>query len=233
VIQVNGTPGAAQKMASASTPIKPTRKEDAMKALLPVLLAGTLVAGMAPVAHAADTGSWVVHFGAHVVDPKSDNGQLAGMKASIGSDTQPTISAEYFFTPSLSAEVLAALPFKHTIRLDGQKVATTKQLPPTIGINYHFMPDAKISPFVGAGVNYTRFFNTRGTGVLDGASVKIDNSWGPAAHAGVDVQLAPRWLFTADIRWIGISGDVHVNGTKVGTAKVDPWVYGVSVGYRF
>ncbi|WP_329742223.1 OmpW/AlkL family protein [Dyella sp. A6] len=204
-----------------------------MKALLSTLLAGTLIAGMLPVAHAADAKSWVVHLGAHVVDPKSDNGHLAGMKASIGSDTQPTISAEYFFTPSWSAEVLAALPFRHTIRLNGQKAATTRQLPPVIGVNYHFLPDAKISPFVGAGINYTRFFSTKGAGLLEGAHVKIDNSWGAAAHAGVDVQLAPRWLFTADIRWISISGDVHVNGTRVGNAKVDPWVYGVSVGYRF
>lgn len=204
-----------------------------MKALLPALLASALVAGLVPVADADDTGPWVVHFGAHVVDPQSDNGHLAGMKANIGSDTKPTVSAEYFFTPTWSAEVLAALPFKHTVRLDGQKAATTKQLPPTVGINYHFLPDAKVSPFVGAGINYTRFFSTKGAGLLDGAHVKIDNSWGAAAHAGVDVQLAPRWLLTADVRWIDIGGDVHVNGANVGKATVNPWVYGVSFGYRF
>jgi len=204
-----------------------------MKALLPALLASALAAGIVPAAHAADTGPWVVHVGAHVVDPQSDNGQLAGMKASIDSDTKPTISVEYFFTPSWSVEALGALPFKHTIKLDGQKAATTKQLPPVIGVNYHFLPDAKVSPFVGAGFNYTRFFSTKGAGLLNGAHVKIDNSWGAAAHAGVDVQLAPRWLFTADLRWISIGGDVHVNGANVGKAKVDPWVYGVSFGYRF
>ena len=95
------------------------------------------------------------------------------------------------------------------------------------------MPDAKVSPFVGAGINYTRFFDTRSTGALSGNSVQIDNSWGVAAHAGLDITLAPNWLFTADIRWMNIGSDVHLNGIRVGKATIDPMVYGVSFGYRF
>lgn len=203
-----------------------------MKALLPLLVTTCLGLGAVTTAHAADD-AWIVHFGAHVVAPASNNGQLAGMKADISNDTKPTVSLEYMFTPSWSVDLLAALPFKHDVRLDGQKMVTTKQLPPTLGINYHFMPDAKVSPFIGAGINYTRFFETRGTGALQGANVKIDNSWGAAAHAGLDVKLSPNWLFTADVRWMNLGGDVHVNGANVGKAKVNPLVYGLSFGYRF
>lgn len=203
-----------------------------MKAALPLLIAAALAAASVSTAR-ADDGNWVVRFGAHVVDPASDNGHLAGMKASIGSSTRPTGSIEYLFTPNWGVEALAALPFEHEVKLDGQKAARTKQLPPVIGVNYHFMPDAQVSPFVGAGLNYTDFFDTKGRGLLQGAQVKIDDSWGAAAHAGVDVRLSPRWLFTADVRWIDIRGDVHVNGANAGTAKVDPWVYGLSFGYRF
>jgi Outer membrane protein W len=208
-------------------------KDSHMKSPLPLFIAAALAVGAASAAHAADADSWVVRFGAHTVDPQSDNGRLAGMKAGIGSDTKPTASLEYLFAPSWGVEVLAAVPFKHEVKLDGQKAASTKQLPPVLGVNYHFMPDAQISPFVGAGINYTRFFSTKGEGLLQGAKVKIDDSWGAAAHAGVDVQLSPSWLLTADVRWIGIKGDVHVGGANVGTAKVNPWVYGVSFGYRF
>ncbi|MDE1893527.1 MAG: OmpW family protein [Pseudomonadota bacterium] len=202
-----------------------------MKTMLPLLVAAGLGLCVANPAHADD--NWIVHVGAHVVDPASNNGTLAGMKASVGSDLKPTVSLEYLFTPSWSVDLLAALPFSHDVRLDGLKAATTKQLPPTIGVNYHFMPEATVSPFVGAGINYTRFFDTKGTGPLTGTVVRIDNSWGAAAHAGVDVTLAPNWLFTADVRWIDIGGDVHVNGANVGKAKVNPLVYGVSFGYRF
>lgn len=203
-----------------------------MKAALPLLIAATLATGTVSTAHADDNG-WVIRFGAHVVDPQSDNGHLAGMKASIGSDTKPTGSIEYLLTPNWGIEALAALPFEHEVKLDGQRAARTKQLPPVLGVNYHFLPDAMVSPFVGAGVNYTDFFDTKGKGLLQGAHVKIDNSWGAAAHAGVDIKLSPRWLLTADLRWIDIEGDVHVNGADVGTAKVNPWVYGLSFGYRF
>lgn len=203
-----------------------------MKAALPLLIAAALATASVSTAR-ADDGNWVVRFGAHVVDPASDNGHLAGMKASIGSSTRPTGSIEYLFTPNWGVEALAALPFEHEVKLDGRKAARTKQLPPVIGVNYHFLPDAQVSPFVGVGLNYTDFFDTKGRGLLQGAHVKIDDSWGAAAHAGVDVRLSPRWLLTADVRWIDIRGDVHVDGANVGTAKVDPWVYGLSFGYRF
>ncbi len=202
-----------------------------MKALRPLLVATGLGICVASPAHADD--NWIIHVGAHVVDPASNNGTLAGMKADIGSDLKPTVSVEYMFTPSWSVDLLAAVPFKHDVRLDGVKAATTKQLPPTLGVNYHFMPDATVSPFVGAGINYTRFFNTHGVGPLQGTVVKVDSSWGAAAHAGLDIKLAPNWLLTADVRWMKIAGDVHVNGANVGKAKVNPLVYGFSFGYRF
>ncbi|ODU66341.1 MAG: hypothetical protein ABT16_01920 [Rhodanobacter sp. SCN 65-17] len=205
-----------------------------MKASVIALAALTLAIG--PIAARADSSEsspWVVRVGVHTVNPKSDNGTLAGMKATIGSDTQPTFSLEYRFDPHWSADVLAALPFKHAVRLDGTAAATTKQLPPTVGVQYRFMPEAAVSPFLGVGINYTRFFETRGVGPLQGAHVSIDSSFGAAAHAGLDFRINERWLATADVRWMRIAGDVHVNGTRVGKATVDPLAYGLSVGYRF
>ncbi len=203
-----------------------------MKAVLPLLIATTLAIGAVSVAH-ADDNDWVVRFGAHVVNPQSDNGRLAGMQASIDSSVRPTGSIEYLATPNWGFEALVALPFEHEVKLDGQHAARTKELPPVLGVNYHFMPNSTVSPFVGAGINYTDFFDTKGDGLLQGAHVKIDNSWGAAAHAGVNITLSSRWLLTADVRWIDIKGKVHVDGADVGTAKVDPWVYGLSFGYRF
>lgn len=203
-----------------------------MKRVLPLLVAATFATCAVQAAQAQDD-NWVLRFGAHVVAPKSHNGNLAGMQASIDNDTKPTASIEYLLTPNWGFDALAAVPFEHDVKLNGQLAASTKDLPPVLGVNYHFLPDSRVSPFVGAGVNYTRFFDTKGKDLLAGAKVKIDDSWGPAAHAGLDVTLSPRWLFTADVRWISIRGDVHVNGANVGRAQVDPWVYGLSLGYRF
>jgi outer membrane protein len=194
-------------------------------------LAAALLLAAPIAAQAADT-PWTLHFGAHVVDPKSDTGQLAGMSSSISKSTRPTFSVEYRFAPGWTAELLAALPFQHEVRLDGTRAVSVKQLPPTLGVNYHFMEGSTVSPFIGAGVNYTWFFDKKGRNALDGARVQLQNSWGAAGHVGVDIRLDERWLFTVDARYMDIDTKVKVNGARVGTAHVDPWVYGVSFGYR-
>jgi outer membrane protein len=190
------------------------------------------VAAMPAFAQGTDD-AWVVRVGAHVVDPKTDNGHLAGMNASVSSSARPTVSISYLLSSAWDIDLLAAAPFRHEVRLNGQNAASTKQLPPTLGLNYHFFADAPVSPFLGAGVNYTRFFDTHGKGLLEGSKVKIENSWGVAAHAGVDMKLSPVWLVTVDARWMRIRGHVHVDGANVGQAKIDPLVLGFSIGRRF
>jgi outer membrane protein len=211
-----------------------TRWNNVMKALLPFALAATLGALAAPAVHAESNDSWIVRIGGAVVAPKSNNGTIAGARADVSSSTRPTIDLEYMITPNWGVDVLGASPFLHDISLAGLgTVARTKQLPPTFGINYHFMPNAAWSPFLGAGVNYTNFFSTHATGALYGNSVSIANSWGPAVRAGFDLKISEKWLATVDVRWAYIESDVKVDNTKVGTAKIDPVVFGASIGYRF
>ena len=193
-----------------------------------------LAAGMAANAY-ADDSAWVVKFGVHNVAPKDDNGRLAGgtLKADVGDDARPTVSLEYMATPNWGVEVLAALPFEHEVKLNGAHAADVKQLPPTVSVQYHFLAGQQFSPFVGVGLNYTRFFGIHETGPLAGTRLDLEDSWGPALHAGFDVNVAPNWLFTADARWIDIESYAKVNGAKVGTVKISPLVYGVAIGYRF
>ncbi|MBO9661514.1 OmpW family outer membrane protein [Dokdonella sp.] len=199
-----------------------------------IVLASSL-AVFAGGAQATEAGDWVVKLGAHQVSPKSNNGRLANgaLKADVGDDARPTVSLEYFFTPNWGFEVLAALPFEHEVKLNGARAASVKHLPPTLSVQYHFMPGAQVSPFIGVGLNYTRFFSIKEKGPLAGANLDLGDSWGGAVHAGVDVKIDERWSFMADVRWISIETDAKVNGAKVGTVKIDPWVYGVAVGYRF
>ena len=198
------------------------------------LLALALACGLASPAFAAEAGSWSFSLGAHVVDPTSGNGSLAGgaLEADVGSDWKPTITAEYFFTPNLGLEVLASLPFEHDISLNGAKAGSTKHLPPTFTLQYHFDGET-VSPFIGAGVNYTLFFDQQTSGPLAGAELDLGNSWGLAAHAGVDFRLADNRAIRLDVRWMDIDTDVSVNGADVGTVKIDPLVYGVAYVWNF
>jgi outer membrane protein len=198
------------------------------------LLALALALGCAGPTLATEAGDWTVSVGAHVVDPASNNGSLAAgaLKADVGSDWKPTITAEYYFTPHLGLEVLAALPFEHEISLNGVKAGSTKQLPPTFTLQYHFDGDT-VSPFIGAGINYTVFFDQSETGPLAGTDVSLGNSWGLAAHAGLDFRLADKRALRVDVRWMDIDTKVSVDGTDVGTVKIDPLVYGVAYVWQF
>lgn len=204
-----------------------------MKTLRSVLALALLAA--AGGAHAQDAGDWVLKIGAHNVNPDSGNGTLAGgaFAVDVGSDVKPTFQLEYFFSPNLGLEVLAAVPFRHEVSLNGVGSADVKHLPPTLSLQWHFNPGGKVNPFVGAGLNYTTFFSIDEKGPLAGTRLDLDDSFGAALHAGIDFEINQRWLFSIDARWIDIDTDASLDGVDIGTVNIDPIAYGVAFGYRF
>ena len=203
--------------------------------LLPALVAAGLALATAPV-FAQSAGDWTVGLGVHQVDPKSDNGALAGgtLPLSIGSDARPSVTFEYFVRDNLGIEVLGALPFKHDIAVKGVgKVGQTKHLPPTFTLQYHFNSQGTVSPLLGLGVNYTTFFSEDTTGALEGARLELGDSWGLAAHAGLDFKVGDRSSVRVDVRWADIDTTVEVDGARLGTANIDPLVYGAAYVMKF
>jgi len=188
----------------------------------------------APLAHANDS-AWRFTVGAHNVDPTSDNGSLAdgALTVDVDNNWRPTFTAEYFLNDHLGVELLASVPFKHDVKLNGVDAGEVTHLPPTLSLQYHFSPDAKVSPYLGAGVNFTWIYSEDSAGPIAGTDLKLKNSWGLAAHAGVDFSLDNDWFVGVDARWIDIDSDVSVNAVQVGTVNIDPLVYGFYVGKRF
>jgi outer membrane protein len=171
-------------------------------------------------------GTLTFGIGVATVNPKSNNGTLAvGGAVNISNSVRPTFTAEYFLRDNLGVEVLAALPFRHTINIAGVGYAgSTMQLPPVVSIQYHFANASKFTPFVGAGLNYTWFFDEKSPL----GSLRLGNSIGLAAHLGVDYQISARSWVRADLRWADIHSDVTLNGTNLGKVTVNPTVFGVS-----
>ncbi len=137
---------------------------------------------------------------------------------------------------NISIEVLGALPFSHDINATGAvtgKVADTRQLPPTVSLQYHFKPKASVRPYVGLGLNYTTFFDINTTGALAGTRLELDDSFGLAAQAGVDMDINDKWFFNADVRYIDI--ETTATSSLLGTVDVsiDPWVFTLGVGTTF
>ena len=206
------------------------------KLLLP--LAAAIALSVAAPAMAQSKGDFTVGIGVHQVAPKSHNANLGGgTYIEIGDSVRPTITGEYFIADNLGIELIAALPFQHHIELatpaGTSKVGSTKHLPPTLSLQYHFgAPDAKVKPFVGAGLNYTWFFSEDTRGALAGKDLSLDNSWGAALHAGIDFK-AGKAMFRVDVRKIDIDTEARLNGAKLATVNVDPLVYGVAYVLKF
>jgi outer membrane protein len=218
-----------------------------------ILLAMSVSAAIllaAPMALAHDAGDFYVRVGASNVDPDDPNGDIdlgvvdpALGVADINVDDawSLTFTGSYHYTENWAVELLAAYPFEHDISVDGLgKVGSTKHLPPTLAVQYHFLPKSAFQPYVGVGVNYTYFFDDGAEGTLDelGGDLEIkDNSWGFAAQVGLDYMFNDNWFINADVRYIAIDTEAEVTIPNVGTitedVDIDPWVYGVSIGYKF
>ncbi|GAA3711895.1 outer membrane beta-barrel protein [Oceanisphaera sediminis] len=186
---------------------------------------------MAPSAFAHQAGDILVRGGAMTVAPTTDSDDTFD----VDSNTQLGLTFSYMVTDNWGVELLAATPFSHGVSLKGSgEVANVKHLPPTLMAQYYFgNAQSKVRPYVGAGVNYTFFFDEEGRNVLDDKNVKADDSWGLAAQAGLDMKVTDNLFVNGSIWYMDIDTDVSVNGVYQDTANIDPIGLMVGLGYSF
>lgn len=215
-----------------------------------------LMTWAAPIAAAQSTDSpWMVRVRALGVLPDESGDLSVGGSALAGDvdiDEQyvPELDISYFFTDHIAAElILAVTPHDVTATnvtvpgaLDNANIdlGDVWLLPPTLTLQYHFMPERAFKPYVGAGVNATFFFNEDEGSVADG--IDYDTSVGFALQAGFDYDLDGEpggWAFNADVKKIWINTDVTVDFTTALGASVDadvdinPLVVGLGLGYKY
>ena len=142
----------------------------------------------------------------------------------------PEVDVSYFFSPNVAVELILTVPQKQTLTSSAlnAKVGTFKHLPPTLLAQYHF-PMNGFKPYVGAGINYTRFSSVD---LLPGVTMDKD-SWGGALQVGVDIPLTKGVYLNLDLKKVMLRTDVKLAGAKIGEFKVDPLLVGVGLGWRF
>lgn len=221
-------------------------------------LSALALAVASPLASAHQAGDILLRAGAITVDPHESSSDIwvgaldtkvPGTKATLNSDTQLGLNFAYMVTDHVGVELLAATPFQHDVGVSGMpgafsglngKLGTLKHLPPTLSVVYYPLESrSAFQPYVGAGINYTWFFDTN---LSSGAEQKgfsgldMKNSWGWAAQVGVDYMLTDRIMLNAQVRYIDIetTGTTNYGGQKVKVdVDVDPFVYMVGLGYKF
>lgn len=205
-----------------------------MKNKLVALTASVALAALAGPALSQSKGDMALGLGLAWVNPTDDYSTTAAGRLRADDDLSASLTFEYFVADNIGIELLAATPFEHKVELAGAgNVVGLKHLPPTLSLQYHIPTNSSITPFIGAGINYTHFWDEKGIGALAGTPVSLDDSWGIALHAGLDVALNDRSALRADVRWMNIETDVKVAGTPIGKVKIDPVIFGVSYIFKF
>ena len=214
-----------------------------MRIFTSVLFIGALFCSSA-LAH--DTGDFFVRIGAAQVSPDASSDTVLGGSIDVEDSTSLGLSGTWFMGSHLGLEVLGALPFEHDIvgagSLDGVDLGSTKHLPPTISLQYYPLNESDFQLYLGIGINYTTFFSTETSDVLDtlldgNTEVSLDDSTGVAFQLGADWKLGENFYLNAAIWKIDIetTADISVDGVNVASLDVtiDPVVVMLGIGFAF
>ncbi|NMP17866.1 OmpW family outer membrane protein [Thalassotalea sp. Y01] len=232
------------------------------KKVISLALASLFLSSVATAA-SYQAGDFVIRGGATMVDP--DSGKAGVNVPALGGDTPLSVSVDdntqlglnfvYFFSSNWAVEVLAATPFKHDVNIhdpegiseglfgvnvDGTTLGEVSHLPPTVSAIYYFDTGSNFMPYIGAGLNYTVFFDEEFKSApksLGFNDLELDASFGWAVQVGADYQLSDKWHVNASVRYIDINtdADFKIGDDIKGSAEVDvdPMVYSLMLGYKF
>ncbi|MVZ98229.1 OmpW family protein [Sphingorhabdus sp. IMCC26285] len=212
-----------------------------------LLLAATAIGSSAAQAEAGDT---FVRVRAIMVAPTESSGGILPTfpteEVKVNNSVMPEVDITHMVTDNVGFELIAATTKHNASGTTGTtggigKLASTWVLPPTLTVQYHFSPEAKVRPYVGAGVNYTIFYSEKASSGLEAAvgqtDVNMKDSFGWAAQAGIDIDLNKKMFLNFDVKYIDIDTTARLATTAIGTQRVkislDPIVVGVGLGFRF
>lgn len=188
---------------------------------------------------------WQVRLrGVGVVTPnESAKIGIIGGDVEISNAFIPELDFTYFFTEHFAAELILGTA-KHEVKAvntaaGNVDLGSVWLLPPTLTAQYHFYTSDKkiLKPYIGAGLNYTFFYNVKSGGVAD---VEYDNALGYAAQLGFDLMLDDKFFINVDAKRLFLSTDVTVDASNLAPGlsipaevDIDPWLFGVGVGMKF
>ncbi|WP_108818314.1 OmpW/AlkL family protein [Pseudovibrio sp. Alg231-02] len=210
-----------------------------------VVPAGQVLAADMPVpqedimaAAASEKSPWQIRVRALGVITE-DSGSVSGVPGSdlsYSNTVVPELDITYYFTENIAAELVLGTTWANVDgdgALAGTDVGDTWILPPTLTLQYHFTNFGAFKPYIGAGVNYTIFYNQDANDVDD---LDIENTFGAALQVGFDYMIDDNWGVNLDVKKLFLEPDfdVKVGSDKLkGTAELNPWLVGAGITYRF
>jgi outer membrane protein len=190
---------------------------------------------------ASNDNPWMIRARALAVYPVDSSSQITviGGEADVEEGYTLDLDLTYFFTDNIAAELVFFAYSRHDVKAKNTAVGdidlgSLDLLPPTLTVQYHFMPQKPFKPYIGAGLSYVLIPNED-----SGAATAVrydDGVIGYALQAGFDYFFTDHWCLNFDVKkvWVDVDVEVDALGTTVSTSvDVDPWLIGMGVGYRF
>lgn len=163
--------------------------------------------------------------------------QIPGSGLSYSDSVIPELDISYYLTDNIAAELILGTTYANIYGDDSVaflgRIGKTWVLPPTLTLQYHFTDFGAFKPYVGAGVNYTMFYNQSGAAASD---LNVKDSFGAALQVGADYMVNDHWGVNFDVKKLFLRPEYEttIGGTTyTGKAKLDPWLIGAGVTYRF
>jgi outer membrane protein len=236
--------GAALAVAAATVPaVAQDREATAPESMAPAPEQWT------PERQGIRAGDVLLRARAIMVAPNEKSGGIRptfpGEQVGVSNSFMPEVDVTYMATDNIGFELIASTTKHHADGRTGTtgsigKLASTWVLPPTLTAQYHLNPQGKVRPYIGAGINYTIFWNENASKGLEAAvgrtDVRMKDSIGWAGQVGVDLDINPRMFLNLDVKYIDIDTTARLRTTAIGTQNVrihlDPLVFGVGLGFR-
>lgn len=186
-------------------------------------------------------GAFIVDLRASGVVPEANDpivtaaGADTGLRAKVGDSFMPTLGLKYFFTDNLAVEAVLGVTEHDAFAVApggaSTKVHSTWVLPPVVTLMYHPFPKARVSPYVGAGVNAMVYFSGAD---YNGFKVHLRDEFGYAFQVGADIPVTGRWLINLDAKKVFTNTEAKINdGAYYSHIGLSPWVVSMGLGYRF
>jgi|GEM_PF-28304 len=206
---------------------------------------------------AQEDGDWLLRTGVVNFAPSDGRGllqtsvgdNLAGSSISLDDNSQLGVTISYMITDSWAIEAAATASFKHEVAINGldafglttTELGDTYLVTPTVSALYYFgSPSRNLRPYIGAGINYTRFFNaslgTQARSELGAENLEFDHSFGIEFRAGLDWELRNGWFMNASVSRINMDTTASFQtGERAFSSNItlDPWITMFTLGHKF
>lgn len=213
--------------------------------LLGLAMIATLEMASMP-ASAQDAEGWYLQLGAANVafseeaEISAGGSVIPGASASLSDSVTAALGVGYRFSNDISIIGIIGYPPTTTVKgtgpLDGVTVGDITYGPLVVAANYHFRAERAFQPFVGAGLNYTKIFDSDGDDIT---GLKVDDSFGVVLRIGFDYMVGDRNGVFFSANKIFTSTDASGTAPALGGAPVDakidldPLILHAGWTYRF